>query len=227
MMISLSCQPSHGGAELLLVGYRFGNCHLPRLVLLPSLFLMRRLLQAAAACCVMGSALGATAGFTWSAPQVERSIFKRDLGMLDTEREEYATNLANLAGNTVTTSKASTAALADARRMLGLALQLSPRNKRALVLSFQLSKGVLPEIAESEYSASVFARLLLTRGHLLEKQGGADNALLARYFVQLAAELDPKNEDAVYASEVQRLDLGTVDWSLITDSAVTKPETAP
>lgn len=175
----------------------------------------------------MGTAFGATAAFTWTAPQVERSIFKRDLGMLDTEREEYATNLANLAGNTVANAKASATSLSDARHMLGLALQLSPRNKRALVLNFQLSKGVLPEITESEYSPPVFARLLLTRGQLLEKQGGADNGLLARYFVQLAAELDPKNEDAVYASEVQRLDLGAVNWSSITDSADEKPEQDP
>jgi TPR repeat protein len=161
--------------------------------------------------------------FPWDALKVVTSVFTPDLGMLDSEREEYATNLATVASNHVAAAKASPASLADARRMLALALQLSPRNKRAVVANFQLSKGVLPEITESNYSPPVFARLILTRGQLLEKQGGAENQKLARYFIQLAAELDPKNEDAVYASEVHRLDHGAVDWSAVTDPAGKKP----
>jgi hypothetical protein len=57
----------------------------------------------------------------------------------------------------------------------------------------------------------------------LEKQGGEENKRLARYFIQLAAEIDPTNEDAVYASEVQRLDHGALDWGLLTDPAAKKP----
>ena len=155
--------------------------------------------------------------FPWEAPKVVASIFTQDLGMLDSEREEYATNLATIASNHLAKAKASPASLADARRLLALALQLSPRNKRAVVVNFQLTKGMLPEVTESVYSPSVFARLVLTRGQLLAKQGGEENQKLARYFIQLAAELDPKNEDAVYASEVQRLDHGGVDWSPVTD----------
>jgi len=36
-------------------------------------------------------------------------------------------------------------------------------------------------------------------------------------FTELSAEMDPKNDDAVYASELQRLDGGGVDWSGLTD----------
>jgi hypothetical protein len=158
--------------------------------------------------------------FVWSAPKVEKSIFTQELGMLDSEREDYATNLAAVAANQLISAKASPPSLTDARRMIALALQLSPRNKRAVVLSFQLTKGLLPEAVESNYSPQVFGRLILTRGQLLAKQGGAENQKLARYFIQLAADLDPKNEDAVYASEVQRLDHGTVDWTVITDGTV-------
>ena len=150
------------------------------------------------------------------------SMFTPDLGMLDSEREEYATNLATVASNGIVSGKASPGSLAIGRRMLALALQLSPRNKRAVVVNFQLSKGVLPEVTESLYSPQVFARLILTRGRLLAKQGGDENQNLARYFIQFAAEIDPKNEDAVYASEVQRLDHGVVDWTLITDPVGTK-----
>jgi hypothetical protein len=165
--------------------------------------------------------------FKWEAPKVTKSAFTRDLGMLDSEREEYATTLAGLAVNEVVTAKASPAALADARRMIALALNLSPRNKKALVANFQLTKGILPEVSKTDYSPQVFARLLLTRGQLLEKQGGDENRFLARVFIQLAASMDPKNEDAIYASEVQRLDQGDLDWSVITDSTAKEKPDAP
>lgn len=161
--------------------------------------------------------------FAWDPPKVAKSAFSRDLGMLDSEREEYATNLAGLAVNQVIATKAAPEAMADARRMIALALHLSPRNKRALVANFQLSKGILPEVSKTDYSPPVFARLLLTRGQLLEKQGGDENLRLARIFIRLAAGLDPKNEDAIYASEVQRLDHGEIDWSFITDGPAKTP----
>ena len=161
--------------------------------------------------------------FAWQPPKVVDSVFTRDLGMLDSERDEYATNLAIFASNSVVAAKASVSSLADARRILALALQLSPRNKRAVVVNFQFSKGLLPEVIESTYSPQVLARLLLTRGQLLAKDGDLENKGLARYFIQLAAELDPKNEDAVYASEMERLDHGTPDWSKLTDPVEQKP----
>ena len=187
---------------------------------------MMRFWQVAAIFYALASILGAeepVKSFPWDAPKVVTSVFTQDLGMLDSEREEYATNLATIASNHLATAKASPASLADARRMLALALQLSPRNKKAVVVNFQLTKGLLPEITDSNYSPPVFARLILTRGQLLAKQGGEENQKLARYFIQLAAELDPKNEDAVYASEVQRLDHGALDWSPLTDAAGKNP----
>jgi hypothetical protein len=161
--------------------------------------------------------------FKWDAPKVAQSMFTPDLGMLDSERDEYATNLAQNAANRVAAEKASAASLAEARRMLGLALHLSPRNKKALVTGFQLGKGIMPEAAEGGYSPQAFARLLYSRGQLLEKQGGAENGKLARMFIQLAATMDPRNEDAVYASEVHRLDHGEIDWSAVTDPARKDP----
>jgi hypothetical protein len=142
--------------------------------------------------------------------------------MRGSEREEYATNLATIAVNQVAAAKASAESLAESRRMIALALHLSPRNKRAVVINFQLAKGIMPEAVEGNYSPQVFARLILTRGQLLEKQGGDENKLLARYFIQLAANLDPKNEDAVYASELLRLDQGELDWAPITGDRKSK-----
>jgi hypothetical protein len=164
--------------------------------------------------------------FTWEPIRVQQSMFTRDLGMLDTEREEYATNLAALAVNRIAADKASPEALAEARRFLALALHLSPRNKRAIVVNYQLAKGLIPEATEGIYSPQVFARLLLTRGQLLAKEANGQNLLLARVFTHLAASLDPKNEDAVYASEVHRLDHGSIDWDPFThpETTATKPK---
>ena len=187
---------------------------------------MMRSWQAAAFFCATAGFLLAEEtppSFPWDPPQVRVSLFSNDLGLLDSEREEYATNLASLASNRIAVARASPAALAEARRMLGLALQLSPRNKKAVVVNFQLAKGILPAVSESNYSPQVFARLILTRGQLLEKQEGEENQRLARFFIQLAAELDPQNEDAVYLSEVRRLDHGNLDWASLTDPAAAAP----
>lgn len=165
--------------------------------------------------------------FEWTPPKTGAAIFTRELGMMDGEREDYATNLAVYAANRVSAAKASQASLEEARRLLGLALQLSPRNRKALVVTFQLGKGLLPEAAQGDYSPQVLARLLFTRGQLLDKQGGAENTQVARLFVELAAAMDPRNEDAVYSAETQRLDHGAIDWSKVTDAeAPRKPAPA-
>jgi len=155
--------------------------------------------------------------FAWKEPRIGAGAFSDRLGMLDREREEYATNLAVYALNRVAGAGASAASLEEARRLLALSLHLAPRNKRALVANFQLKRGVVPEEVASDYSPEVLARLLFTRSQILRQQGGEENQLLARAFVALAAEMDPKNEDAVYASELQRLDHGPFDWKVLTD----------
>jgi len=162
----------------------------------------------------------------WVPLKIQVSVFSSDLGMLDAERQEYANNLANCAATGIIQAKASPNSLEEARRLLTLALNLSPRNKRAIIVNFQLGKGLLPEVTKGDYSPQVLARLLLTRGQLLTKQESPENLLLARMFFQLAAELDTKNEDAVYASEVDRLDHGNVDWTVLTRPRPT-PEVLP
>ena len=165
----------------------------------------------------LGAADESKKPFLWKEPRVGAGAFSDALGMLDREREEYATNLAVHAINEVSKAKASAASLEKARRLLALSLHLSARNRRALVANYQLNRGMVPEPVESDYSEEVLARLLFTRSQLLRQQGGVEDQQLARIFVELAAELDPKNEDAVYASEIQRLDHGRVDWKLLTD----------
>jgi hypothetical protein len=45
--------------------------------------------------------------------------------------------------------------------------------------------------------------------------------------VELSATIDPRNEDAVFAFEIQRIDSGDVDWRLVTEAAKDKPTLAP
>ena len=165
--------------------------------------------------------------FAWEPLEIKDSAFSRDIVMLDAERDEYATNLANHAANTIATNGASIDSLKQGRRILALALHLSLRNKKAIVTQFQLATGIVPEKSDGDYRPEVFARLLLTRGQLLLQQEEGENRMLARYLIQLAAEIEPRNEDAVYASEMIRLDHGAPNWTLITDPRNKKKDELP
>lgn len=165
--------------------------------------------------------------FAWQPLEIKASLFSRDLVMLDAERDEYATNLAAYAASMIAADGASIASVKQGRRILALALHLSPRNRQSVVTQFQLAKGIVPEKAEGDYSPQVFARLLLTRGQLLMQQKEGENRMLASYLIHLAAEIDPRNKDAVYASEMIRLDTGVPDWSPLTDPEKKKEDELP
>jgi len=165
--------------------------------------------------------------FLYDPPVVERQLFGEGVNMLAQERDQYATNLATFAANLVADQDASDEALAECRRMLALAMHLSPRNRQTLIVNFQLKKGVIPQVKKSDYSASVLSRLLLSRSRLLGQGQKPAEQLLARCFVEMAATLDPRNEDAVFAFEIQRLDHGDVDWDAITDVKKPPEEPAP
>lgn len=146
---------------------------------------------------------------------IKKSAFG-DLSMLVKERDDYATNLTQLALAEVKKEPSDPEKMGSARRWIALALHLSPRNRTAVVTNAQLGRGVMPESKPADYSRSVFARLLLTRGKLLKAQASEADQLVGSSFVALAAELDPKNEDAIYESEIQKLDDDEVDWTLFT-----------
>jgi hypothetical protein len=71
-------------------------------------------------------------------------------------------------------------------------------------------------MAETEYSRSTLAALLMQRAKVLFEQKGDENRLLARAMVDLAASFDPSNEDAIYAFELQKIDYGEVSWDRFT-----------
>ena len=156
--------------------------------------------------------------FEFKAPVVRQSVFKDGLGLLDRERDEYAGAIAIFVTNHVASQKANKESLAFARKALGLALHLSSRNKRAMVTKFQLSKGTLPKTVEAEYSPKGLAALLVTRAETLFEQKGGKNRLLARAFIDLAVTIDPHNDDAIYAYELQKIDYGELKWEQFTDA---------
>lgn len=151
-------------------------------------------------------------------PSINRRFFGDELSMTNNERDEYATNLAAIAVQRVQQSKGAQKSLDEARRLLGLALHLSPRNRKSLVVNRQLKDDIMPDKVDADYDSEVFAKLLLARGQLLEKHESASNSLLARYFIALSAMIDPRNEDAVYEAELRRIDHGELSWKTMTDA---------
>lgn len=121
------------------------------------------------------------AKFEWTPPKTGAGLFSDQLGMLEREREEYADSLAAYASNRVAAASASAASLTEARRLLALALHLAPRNRKALVLGFQLSRGVLPVATPGDYRPDVLAGLLFTRAQLLKQQGGGRTSCLPAF----------------------------------------------
>lgn len=156
--------------------------------------------------------------FAYVPPVVKEVVFG-DAVMLEQERRSYATNLATYAANLVVMKKASKESLASARRILALAFHLERRNKQAVVVNFQLREGVLPEVKKGDYNPRTFSRLLMARAKLLLRGDGenVNERLLGRCFIEMAAHMDPRNEDAVFEHESQRIDSGELDWGLLTD----------
>ncbi|MDX1679433.1 MAG: hypothetical protein R3242_01770 [Akkermansiaceae bacterium] len=135
--------------------------------------------------------------------------------MMDAERDDYAANLSGIAVHQLHAGKADEDSQELARQLMALALHLSPRNKQAVVLNAKLAQGKVPPAPATDYRAETMARLLMERGKLLEKQEGKENVELAGYFYQAAVELDPGNEDAIYLSELYRINHDEVAWDLL------------
>jgi hypothetical protein len=187
---------------------------------------MTRCWQAVAAFCALVSVVHAAEAdkrLRWVAPKIVESVFSEGLGMLDSERDDCASNLADYATNCVQSAKGDAASLAVAHRFVALAQQLSPKNKRVTALNLELSKGLVPKSVEANYQPPALARVLVARGRLLVKQGGEENQQLARYFVQLAFEIDPTNPELARAAEVFLLENGPVDWGRLGQSGSKKP----
>lgn len=153
-------------------------------------------------------------GIRYESLAIKKSVFG-EFSMLAQERDDYATTLTRLALDKAREDPSDEVAMKDVKRLLALALHLSPRNRAAVVANHQMGRGVMPAQQKADYSSTVFARLLLTRGKLLKKQKAESDNMVGLCFIALAAELDPRNEEAVYASEIQKIDGEEAQWSLL------------
>ena len=149
-------------------------------------------------------------------PVIDFRHYASGLAMMGPERDEYATNLASIVVKTIRDAKGDQDSLDFGSKVLGLALHLSPRNKKALIANAQLSSGVLPKPIPADYDLEVFSKLLINRSKILEQSEGEKNKEVAGYFIALAALLDPRNEDAVYAAEIRKIDHGEANWKVVT-----------
>ncbi len=164
--------------------------------------------------------------FTYKAPAVSDPLFAGDdVALLETEREKLASNIAGFVSNSLS-PRPHAREVENGRRFLALALHLHPRDRNALVANAQLTRGLIPKKVEVDYQPAVLAKLLLERARtLLAKSSSLDQAL-GGYFLYVAMESDPDNEDAVYEYEIYRIDHGEVDWGLLTDGKKTSKPSA-
>ena len=116
----------------------------------------------------------------WRPLKIAQSKFPRSIGLMDAERDDYAGNLTGAAVVLLHKKKADPESCDLARRMMALALHLSPRNKKAVVVNAQLGRGAVPEPPETDYRPQTLARLLMKRAQLLEKQEDPDRRLLVQ-----------------------------------------------
>jgi hypothetical protein len=155
----------------------------------------------------------------YQAPIVEVIAFDyKELALMEVERDKLATNIAGLVVNELSKRKTGRQ-MANARRLIGLALHLSPKNRTALVANFQMKRDVAPKKVEVDYRPEVLSTLLSERAISLRKKGGADNVKLAGFLLFAAVEADTLNENAVYEYELYRLDVGELNWDIITDAS--------
>lgn len=168
---------------------------------------------------VLAGAAGA--GEDYRDAKESEPIFDHDqLGLMGIEMEKlagemgaYVSNRYSLGGH----EKAGddVAPLELASRILGIAIQLHPRNRTVLVANFKLARGLPTQPVKAEYEPEVLAEYLYTRSKILVEQGGEQNSLLAGYLLAISVEIDPGNEDAIYDLEIRELDGKPVNWELL------------
>ena len=145
-------------------------------------------------------------------PDVKEARFDTGgVNLLKVDRDKLASSVAAYVVNSIKEG-ADAAAMETARRLLGFALHLNPRNRDAVIANFQFKKGLPRKKIEPEYSPVTLAEVLQSRATFLIKNGGDLNVVLAGYMLSVAVQVDSTNETAIYELEMYRKDNGEVDW---------------
>lgn len=141
-------------------------------------------------------------------PVVGLALFgHEETALLQVECERVAGWLARRAAVDLTLGVlgGSGEAVEQGRRMLALAMYLDPANALAARVADRWVDGKDPELAGPDENLRVFTDFLVRVSERKAANPGAAGrqALLARFLVRLAADVDPGNEEAVYRSERQ------------------------
>ena len=148
-------------------------------------------------------------------PIVTKALFAgEEIAILAVDRDKLATNIAAFVVNSIKPD-GKAEALDTAKRLIGLALHLNPRNRIAVVANFQFKKGLAPKKVDPDYSPVTLAEVLQNRAVLLARRGGDLNLMLAGYMLAAAVDIDPRNESAIYELEMYRKAVAEIDWTPI------------
>ena len=142
-------------------------------------------------------------------PRVPVALFTPEhTALLEPECERIATFLARYAARHCTPGvlQGEPGVVARGRLLLTVSLHLQPLNASATHCATRWLDGQAPALPPEEENLRVFSSFLLSAANREDTKQGKAQALLSRVLRRLAADLDPGNEAAVLASEVQDRD---------------------
>lgn len=176
------------------------------------------LLLAASAIAQAPPGIGEGERVRYRAASIEESLFTADkVGMLELECKDIAESLAGVAMERFEKRRhewtKKEAVLAE--KIVVLARHLDPRCKIATEMDKAFASGAAVESRWEKKRVVVLVETLVLRAKLLRATGKADDVRLAACFLDVAAEIDPKNENAIYAFEIFRRDVGSVNWDVV------------
>jgi len=128
--------------------------------------------------------------------------------LLEPECERIASFLARYAAEKLTAGvlEGNAGAQTKGRLLLAVSLHLQPMNAAAVHCGLRWSDGQAPSLPPPADDLRIFSSFLLSAAKRQTGKPGPAPEALARILVRLAADLDPENEDAVYASEIHDRD---------------------
>ena len=96
--------------------------------------------------------------------------------------------------------------MSSGRLLLAVSQHLQPGNGSAVHCATRWLDGKAPSLAPPDDNLRVFSGFLLSAARRQADKPSPAREALARMLIRLAADIDPENEDAVYASEIQDRD---------------------
>ena len=143
---------------------------------------------------------------TFATPKVPAALFTHDkTALLAPECERIASFLARHAAEQYTAAvlRGDSKAMTQGRLLLTVSLHLAPLNAAAVHCADSWSEGRSPSLPPPGEDLRILTSFMVSAAQRQAGAPGTAREVLARILIRLAADLDPANEDAIYASELQ------------------------